>query len=140
MAVWTAGDPYVTLFGVRAACSWLFVLPVIAVLPTVAGAVAAVRGWRRGWWSPRVRVLHAVAAAVREAGYRIGNVDCSVILEAPKLAPHRAEMEDRLSAAAGAPVSVKAKRAEGLGALGRREGIACYAVALVETIVEVDVR
>ena len=62
MAVWTAGDPYVTLFGVRAAWGWLFVLPVIAVLPTVAGAVAAVRGWRRGWWSPRVRVLHGVAA------------------------------------------------------------------------------
>lgn len=87
-----------------------------------------------------IDLLHAVAAAAREAGYRIGNVDCSVILEAPKLAPHRVEMQDRLSAAAGAPVSVKAKRAEGLGALGRREGIACYAVALVETVVEVDVR
>ena len=84
-------------------------------------------------------LLHAVAAAAAAAGFRIGNIDCSVILEAPKLAPHRVEMQERLSAAAGAPVSVKAKRAEGLGALGRREGIACYAVALVETVVDVDV-
>ena len=41
-------------------------------------------------------------------------------------------MMDRLSAAVGAPVSVKAKRAEGLGALGRHEGIACWAVALLD--------
>ena len=79
-----------------------------------------------------IELLAAVAAAVADAGFRIANVDCSVILESPKLAPHRVEMQDRLTAAAGAPVTVKAKRAEGLGALGRREGIACYAVALVE--------
>ena len=53
------------------------------------------------------------------------------MLEAPKLAPRRVEMEQRLSDAVGAPVTVKGKRAEGLGALGRREGIACFAVALV---------
>lgn len=79
-----------------------------------------------------IDLLHVVAAAARDAGFRIANVDCSVVLEAPKLAPRRDEMQDVLSAAAGAPVTVKAKRAEGLGALGRREGIACYAVALVE--------
>jgi len=66
-------------------------------------------------------------------GYRIANVDCSVVLEAPKLAPRRQEMEANLSdALGGAPVSVKAKRAEGLGAIGRGEGIACWAVALLE--------
>jgi 2C-methyl-D-erythritol 2,4-cyclodiphosphate synthase len=41
-------------------------------------------------------------------------------------------MEANLSAVVGAPVTVKPKRAEGLGAIGRREGIACYAVALLE--------
>jgi 2-C-methyl-D-erythritol 2,4-cyclodiphosphate synthase len=62
----------------------------------------------------------------------IGNVDATVIAEEPKLAPHRQAMEDRLVDVVGAPVSVKSKRAEALGALGRGEGIACLAVALVE--------
>ncbi len=70
---------------------------------------------------------------VRAEGWEPVNVDCAVVLEAPKVAPHRVEMEERLSSAVGAPVSVKANRAEGLGAIGRGEGIACYAVALVET-------
>ena len=63
--------------------------------------------------------------------WEIGNVDVSVVLEAPRLAPHREAMERRLGDVIGAPVSVKAKRAEALGALGRREGIACFAVALL---------
>jgi 2-C-methyl-D-erythritol 2,4-cyclodiphosphate synthase len=65
--------------------------------------------------------------------WRVGNVDCSVVLEAPRLAPYRDAMQDRLAAVVGGPVSVKPKRAEGLGALGRQEGIACWAVALVES-------
>ena len=63
--------------------------------------------------------------------YEIGNVDVTVVIESPKLAPHRQAMQDRLSDVVGAPVSVKAKRAESLGALGRREGVACFAVALL---------
>lgn len=63
--------------------------------------------------------------------YEIGNVDVTVVLEAPKLAPRRDEMQQRLSDVVGAPVSIKGKRAESLGALGRREGIACFAVALL---------
>ena len=66
------------------------------------------------------------------ADHVIGNVDLTVLLEAPKLAPHKAEMERQLSGVVGAPVSVKAKRGEGLGPIGRREGIACLAVALIE--------
>jgi 2-C-methyl-D-erythritol 2,4-cyclodiphosphate synthase len=77
-------------------------------------------------------LLQKVAAMVREAGWAVGNVDCSVVCEEPKLAPQRGEMQDRLTSAAGAPVSVKGRRAEGLGALGRREGIACWAVAVIE--------
>jgi 2C-methyl-D-erythritol 2,4-cyclodiphosphate synthase len=53
------------------------------------------------------------------------------MLEAPRLAPRRAEMQERLSAAVGGPVSVKAARAESLGAIGRGEGVVCWAVALV---------
>ena len=63
--------------------------------------------------------------------YEIGNVDVTVVLEAPKLAPHREDMRRRLEEIVGAPVNVKAKRAESLGALGRGEGIACFAVALL---------
>jgi 2-C-methyl-D-erythritol 2,4-cyclodiphosphate synthase len=79
-----------------------------------------------------IGLLEQAVADVRAAGWVPGNVDCTVVLEAPKLAPRRAEMEARLTEAVGAPVTVKGKRAEGLGALGRREGVACFAVALVE--------
>ncbi len=61
----------------------------------------------------------------------IANVDTKVVLETPKLASHRAAMQKRLSDVVGAPVAVAAKRAEGLGAIGRSEGVACWAVALV---------
>jgi 2-C-methyl-D-erythritol 2,4-cyclodiphosphate synthase len=61
------------------------------------------------------------------------NVDATVICEEPRLGPHRAEMERLLSEAISAPVSVKASTNEGMGAIGRGEGIACMAVALVET-------
>jgi 2-C-methyl-D-erythritol 2,4-cyclodiphosphate synthase len=61
------------------------------------------------------------------------NVDATIICEEPKLAPHRAEMEARLSEALSAPVSVKATSNEGMGAIGRGEGIACVAVVTVET-------
>lgn len=75
-------------------------------------------------------LLAQVVEAVR-TGHEIGNVDVTVVLETPKLAPHRHRMEERLSAVVGAPVGVKPKRAEGLGTLGRREGVACFAVAIV---------
>ncbi len=65
------------------------------------------------------------------ASWAIANVDTTLVLEAPRLAPHREEIQQRLQQVVGAPVSVKAKRAEALGALGRREGIACFAVALL---------
>jgi 2-C-methyl-D-erythritol 2,4-cyclodiphosphate synthase len=64
--------------------------------------------------------------------WRAVNIDCTVIAEAPRLASYREAMERTLAAVVAAPVSVKAKRGEGLGALGRQEGIACIAVALIE--------
>jgi 2-C-methyl-D-erythritol 2,4-cyclodiphosphate synthase len=78
-----------------------------------------------------MELLRQVVARVVD-GWRVGNVDCAVVLDAPRLAPHREAMQDGLAAVVGAQVSVKPKRAEGMGALGRREGIACWAVALIE--------
>ena len=76
-------------------------------------------------------LLRHVAAMLAEDGWRASNVDCAVVCERPKLAPMRDEMQRNLSVAAGAPVTVKGNRAEGLGALGRAEGVACLAVALI---------
>lgn len=63
---------------------------------------------------------------------RVVNVDATVICERPRLGPHRVEIERRLEAALDAPISVKATTNEGLGAIGRGEGIAAIAVALFE--------
>jgi len=63
---------------------------------------------------------------------RIVNVDATLVCEAPRLAPHRAEMERILAEATSARVSVKATTNEGMGWIGRGEGIACIAVASVE--------
>jgi 2-C-methyl-D-erythritol 2,4-cyclodiphosphate synthase len=76
-------------------------------------------------------LLAHVVGLVRAEGWSIGNVDTTVVLEAPRLAPHKAAMEQRLTEVVGAPVNVKAKRAEGLGALGRGEGVACFAAAVL---------
>jgi 2-C-methyl-D-erythritol 2,4-cyclodiphosphate synthase len=78
-----------------------------------------------------IEMLRRAVADVRASGWEPGNVDCSVVLDTPKLAPRRAELQQVLSDAVGAPVTVKGKRPEGLGALGRGEGIACFAVAIV---------
>jgi 2-C-methyl-D-erythritol 2,4-cyclodiphosphate synthase len=76
-------------------------------------------------------LLARAVEGVTEAGWRVANVDCTVVCERPRLAPHRDELQRTLSDVVGAPVTVKGKRAEGLGALGRTEGIACLAVALL---------
>jgi 2-C-methyl-D-erythritol 2,4-cyclodiphosphate synthase len=78
-----------------------------------------------------ISLLGDVARLVRDAGWEPGNVDCAVVCERPKLAPQRDAMQARLSDAVGAPVTVKGNRAEGLGALGRGEGIAAWAAAVV---------
>lgn len=77
-------------------------------------------------------LLADTVAAIRGDGWEVANVDCTVVLEAPRLAPRRDEMSDALTEVVGAQVSVKGRRAEGLGAIGRREGVACFAVALLQ--------
>ena len=69
-----------------------------------------------------VVLLEAAARLVRGAGWAVQNVDCTVVLDSPKLAPVREAAQARLSEAVGAPVTVKGKRTEGVGALGRGEG------------------
>ena len=78
-----------------------------------------------------IGLLSEATRRVREAGWVPSNVDCTVVADEPKLAPHRRDMQARLSAAVGAPVTVKGRRSEGLGAVGRGEGLLCWAIALV---------
>jgi len=79
-----------------------------------------------------VALLGRVVELVAGAGLRPVNADCTVVAETPRLAPSVGAMVENLSRVLGAPVSVKATRAEGLGAVGRTEGIACLAVVLVD--------
>jgi 2-C-methyl-D-erythritol 2,4-cyclodiphosphate synthase len=80
-----------------------------------------------------IALLTEVVAKVAAAGYRVVNADCTVVAETPRLAPHTEAMAARLGAALGAPVSVKATSTDGLGSIGRGEGIASLAVVLVES-------
>ncbi|HXF01084.1 MAG TPA: 2-C-methyl-D-erythritol 2,4-cyclodiphosphate synthase [Solirubrobacterales bacterium] len=76
--------------------------------------------------------LDLLTVAIGNLHGRVVNVDATVICEAPRIGPHRAEMERNLAAVLSATVSVKATTNEGMGSIGRGEGIACYAVALLE--------
>jgi 2-C-methyl-D-erythritol 2,4-cyclodiphosphate synthase len=76
-------------------------------------------------------------AMARARGYRVGNVDVTIHAEEPKLAPHLDAMRDTIAALLGiAPeaANVKATRGEGLGPIGRAEGIAAQAVVLLEKL------
>ena len=74
-----------------------------------------------------LELLRTVVVAAHDAGWTPVNADCTVVLDVPKLAPHRALMIERLSAALGAPVNVKATRPEGI-----TDGVLCLAVVLLE--------
>ncbi len=76
-------------------------------------------------------LLARIVGLAREAGWSPVNADCTVVAERPRLVPFADAMAERIGAVLGAPVNVKATRAEGLGALGRAEGIACVAVVLL---------
>ena len=78
-------------------------------------------------------LLTEVVRRVAERGWKVVNVDATVIAQAPRMAPHIPLMQERLQAClgAGCQVNVKAKTAERLGAIGRGEGIAAEAVALL---------
>jgi len=79
--------------------------------------------------------LERAIAAVREAGFELVNADCVLIGERPRIAPLRAEMEQRLAGALGVEagqVTVRATTTDGLGFTGRGEGLAAQAVALLQ--------
>ena len=78
--------------------------------------------------------LDLLQVAIGRVHGAVANVDATVICEQPKLTPYRHEMERTLGAALSAPVNVKATTNEGMGAIGRGEGIACIAVALLEDV------
>lgn len=77
-------------------------------------------------------LLESVVTMVLGAGLEIENVDCTVLMEAPKLAPHRQAIRERLAATLGLAagrVNIKATTGEGMGFVGRGEGVAALAVA-----------
>jgi len=83
-----------------------------------------------------IELLEAVLALVRSGGLSLVNVDCTVVMQAPKLAPHREAIRARLAAALGLPaarVNVKASTGERIGFVGRGEGVAALAVVSLQS-------
>ncbi len=81
-----------------------------------------------------IELLRAVKDMVLEKGYKVGNIDATLILEKPKISPHVSKMRCIMAQALGVDedkVSLKATTTEGMGFTGRGEGIACMASALV---------
>ena len=82
-----------------------------------------------------LKLLEIVARRVKEAGYRVSNIDVTMIAQRPKLRPHIEQMEKNIASAVGIDVSrvnVKATTEERLGFTGTEEGMACHAVCLLE--------
>ena len=80
-------------------------------------------------------LLRHVAALIAKEGYRLGNLDATVLAQAPKLAPHIMQMRENIAAALGCEVSrvsVKATTEEKLGFTGAKQGIAAHCVCLLE--------
>ena len=80
-------------------------------------------------------LLQKVVEMVAEEGFMIANIDATIVAQAPHLAPYLPQMEDQIAATVGVEkerVNVKATSTEGLGSTGRGEGVAAYAVALME--------
>jgi 2-C-methyl-D-erythritol 2,4-cyclodiphosphate synthase len=79
-------------------------------------------------------MLAEVVRDLRDGGWSVGNVDVTVVAARPRVAPHRQEMRGRLAGVLGVTedvVSVKATTTDGIGGIGRGEGVAAWAVALV---------
>lgn len=112
-----------------------------AVMDALLGAAALgdIGKWfpdTAGEWkgADSLMLARRVATLVRGEGYEIGNIDATILAQAPKLAPHIPRMRENLAAALGmdlSAVSIKATTEEGLGFTGERLGIAAHAVCLI---------
>lgn len=112
-----------------------------AVADSLLGAVAAGDlGERFGVADPEregadsMQLLAEVVADLAADGWRVGNVDCTVVAQRPRLAAHRDAMRERLAEVLGVggdAVSVKATTTDRLGMIGRGEGVACIAICMV---------
>ena len=108
-----------------------------AVMDALLGAAALADNDPAYAGADSLALLHEVTARLHAAGYTVGNLDCTVLAQAPKLAPHIAQMRRNLAQCMGVEVdrvSVKATTEEGLGFTGAREGIAAHAVVLIERV------
>lgn len=113
-----------------------------AVIDAVLGAAAAgdigthfPSGDERWRNADSLALLVQATRIVQDRDYRVSNVDVTVVCEAPRIGPHAAAMSERLAQAmdlTAAQVSVKGKSNDGMGWTGSREGLAVYAVALLE--------
>ena len=82
-----------------------------------------------------LRLLEVVGEKVKERGFRVGNIDVTMIAQKPKLRPHIPAMQENIAKALGVDpsrVNVKATTEERLGFTGRQEGMSCHAVCLME--------
>ena len=112
-----------------------------ALMDALLGAIAGGDlGTRFGTDDPELEgassltLLEAVMADVTAAGFAVGNADLTVVAQRPRLAPHREAIRRRLADALAVPladVSIKVTSTDGIGSLGRGEGIACWATCLL---------
>ncbi len=91
--------------------------------------------WKDAW---SLSLLEHIARALVESGHELVNIDCTVIAQSPRMSPHVGVMRTNLARALGVGdnvVSVKATTTDGMGFIGRAEGIAAMAVALIQPLV-----
>ena len=79
-----------------------------------------------------LELLATCVARVTASGWRVASADCTVVAQRPRVRPQRDAMAKRLTDVLGAPVNVKATTPDGLGAIGRVEGVSCLAVVLLD--------